>query len=456
MSNDYFRDQQLDFLQAAYARASRIVGAIEGWSRYESAGAPPAALAFTRLARAMANGVMVRAANEFSIVKDGRPSEADPELVSSLSDQLQTVNRIRTYVEQSTHRSLHPVLSPTVRSVLDELGIPGQVLVVGARSMSYELEFYDREYFAPEVGDDELRAITWPLLIFLVPRPPLDWGLHHVMIFHEVGHAAFRMLGGNRAIQAQAPPDIANAASEDLADKWLAAHRERTFVGIANRWLEELYSDVFGLLAVGPAFLYAFCRVLGALGELNVASNSHPPTAVRIDLMRSIAERRGYLENLPAGANAPIRGWLNASEHVVKKGDFINLDTEDSDLENFRPYLLDVIAKHYDSLEKEAAKVLGSRTCDRATLAEDLDRADWLARLDIPPVEGEAIPSLDGQGTPLPAARIFARTWGAFHGHQSRTLEKIEHSALMEQYADGLIGALDGAEALRAWIKPSR
>jgi hypothetical protein len=82
--------------------------------------------------------------------------------------------------------------------------------------------------------------------------------------------------------------------------------------------------------------------------------------------------------------------------------------------------------------------------------ARDAKRAVVLREWQIPPIEESDLPTLAGCATPLSPARIFNITWHAF---LEESHSQHPAPAIPEHYGNMLLGALDGAEALRIWSR---
>jgi hypothetical protein len=460
-SSDAFQAQHLDQLQDGYARVQRMQAEAGKWLGEGAGGTSPAAKSLAYLASGIAHRALSTLRKEYEAVQGG--AQFDPP--SSLNQQLRSIARLLRFVEQSTDRSLHPVLSPTVQSALDELGVQGEVLVTATPALTYELEFLEPTEFAPLVEKATLDRIRWPFLVFLIPRPPRDWPLHHVLVLHEVGHAVFRAKKLLPYLKLKAPSWIKNS-KQDQVDKFFAHQQEQIFLGLAGRWAEELFGDAFGLLSGGPAFLQAFCHVVAAIGGHTQATHSHPPTALRIALMAKAARPREYLVNLPPSAMQALCGWINEAEHIDSKKEYRPVDDFRDDLQALSeldigeldiPRLVtdmgEEMIRVYPTILKLVERELHGRLHTRSVQDEDQKCARQLAELNIPTIETASVPSLSGPGVPLSAARIFSRHWLAYYldSRHAKATTEIDKKELWSLYGERVLGALDGAEALRAW-----
>ena len=99
----------------------------------ESARSRGGARDLSRAARAIAENMRREAESHLKTLS--ATGVVDLASVLALNQRAQTAEDLHALVENSTHRTLHPVLSPTVRAELEALGVPGPVLVAGTRDV---------------------------------------------------------------------------------------------------------------------------------------------------------------------------------------------------------------------------------------------------------------------------------------------------------------------------------
>jgi hypothetical protein len=434
-----------DSVRAAHALASRLESEFIGWSRREGTAVPPAARELARLTLAIARAMRVELEKLAAEVASGSPPDLDA--VVGLNQRAQIAETLHTFLDNSTHKTLHPVLSPTVRTELTALGVSGQVLVCGTRDVSYELLTIARDPFAKLVPANELSKFDWPFLIFRVPNTPLDWPLHHVLLYHEIGHALQRAQPDLPA--PQPPPQLDPAQTQDLMRRVEFALLQSAYMKAMTSWLEELYADVVGLLLSGPAYFVAFSRLLGGFFPIDNVSVSHPPTALRIRLLGETLSKFGLLAALPGTTRPLVDEWLARAQTATKYAPVGDLNPK------LIPLLVQAAEAAHPGVIAAAAARVGGRAYTASLLAEDGERGRLLRELKIPPIEQDALPPLTEPGQPLPPARIFSAVWAAFLEQTSGASPPLAGVAsAAEQYARVLLGALDGAEALRAWREP--
>ncbi|MFT3693987.1 MAG: hypothetical protein QM831_12660 [Kofleriaceae bacterium] len=427
-----------DLLREVLAASDRVAACIEHWSR-ENYGAGVAAQRLATLSLEIAKEAAVRARRRLDEMDAG--ATISIEAAKALYLHVASPSDLFELLEHSSRRSLHPVLSPMVQRQLAMLHIEGDVLVTSIRDVSYELNPID------EVKHSRLVRTAYlvkrkPILVFRVPHPPLDRAMHHVLLFHEIGHAVFQSLGIDKSFPI---PQELQPASTDLTEQFEIRKRQLYYATCANRWYEELFSDVIGLELAGPAYVFAFFRVLAGTFGIAPASPTHPPTGLRILLMIRSLEERGLVEPLPNQAKALLRDWSARVEKLDTDRAYASSVKEDGEFSlRLLPILVREMMSAYSGVRQEAAAVIPEYTVVK--LAEDLARGHQLFSRQIPPIEVDTKPTLTGPGTPLDAARVFAACWCAYMLSldsetplKSETLDKV------------LLESLDGAESLRTW-----
>jgi hypothetical protein len=438
----------LDLLQAAHAFTERLSVGIRGWMAREERMAPEAALSLARVAISCANHLKTEIATEFSRVLGGRV--ADYDTIRAFNLRALVLDDLEHHIEQSAHRLLHPVLSPAVTSLLNEYRVGGQVLVTSTRKLvSYELRTWREDYFAKLADAEVLRTARLPFLIFVVPKPPLDWAVHYCLLFHEIGHAVYEVRKDvtlKEKLQVEAPIVVPSHEKDqfgylkmfELKQKWKA---------VIDRWQEEIFADVFGLLSVGPAYFHSFCRVLGADTSLESCTSAHPPTSLRMAIMGEILQTRDLLDAIPPLIAPLLTEYIATSTANTQ---FKQHEDDQSEIvTGYTRELVSAIRASVAPIIESIETILGDSVFTKAEGFEDLERGRQIAELNIPAIEEASIPTLGGAGRPLSAARIFASNWTAYYLCQS--FKDCDATRLMHQHGERLLNSLDAAEALRAW-----
>ena len=106
-------------------------------------------------------------------------------------------------------------------------------------------------------------------------RPVLSHELAHIAL-NENADSSVSTLGivSEEEIQSIAPPS-------EIADPSIPA--SQIFSSVVTSWLEELICDAYALRRYGPSAVAALGEVLAAFG-VGEASDTHPPTALRLEL----------------------------------------------------------------------------------------------------------------------------------------------------------------------------
>lgn len=418
----------LDALQEAHAFATRVATSAEEWRTRQVHTAPRQAIELARLCQVGTEQVRREIRSEFERVAQG--GDADLEDVKARVELVASLQETIEVVKQSAHSSLHPGLSPTVEQLLNDFGVEGQVLVTARPyAMSYELEPLGEHVLGRFVSPDELSDVRLPFLIVGVPRAPLDWPINLCLLFHEIGHAVFKDRSiGAELILPQSPQEAEGA------------------VEVMRQWLEEIFSDAFGLLAVGPAYFHAFCRVLCIDSIPTDCTKSHPPLLVRMRVMSRLYLAHKMAAGVPSEAEATVSGWLDLAESEgPPTWSDASLAFDDATVE----FMANTVEGLTVDVAAKAIEVLGARIFSEATGSDDLRRAREIVGMRIAAIEYDDIPSLIEVGAPLPVARVFAINWAAHC--IARQLGEVDDSKLMIEHGERLLHSLDAVAAISEW-----
>lgn len=425
-----------DSLRSLHYLSEGLRESLEDWLSRQGTRAPQAARALAKIAIGIASRMKSDVEIHYADLSSGHDVSA--ETIVGLAARVDVIEDLHAVLERSTYASLHPVLSPTIRHELHELKIGCSVLATGTNDPSYELWTYDRDSFADIVDDESLDDVDWPLRVFRVPHPPLDWPLHHVLIYHELGHAAYTPL------HIPTPIELILSEDADLVDRMRAAQTESIYRECMTNWMEEVFADTLGVLLAGPAYALAFCRFLGSFFPLDVASSTHPPLRIRISLIKHVLDTHGYTDHMPSAGRDLLNSWAAESGEIAPFR-----QNEDVPNDDVLRLLIRDIRKAHVKICAAAANVAGSRVYAPSSVQEDAERGRWIYGLGIPSIE--VSPDAGGEPLALSPARIFSAAWMAYLHAIANEPETEFPSARGRMVADVLLGSLEGADAIRAW-----
>lgn len=251
-----------------------------------------------------------------------------------------------------------PLVAAYVR-LLSRLAPDVSAVFAPFRQLNYELLAFLSEHFVDYAID--LGRLKFPALFVRIPTGFLDSPRNHILVAHELGHAIaavqqekveatmreaarLRREGGEPpdpvkplydqpAFPRDRIEDVVNTAwsesglrlpvegSPRFSDYQLdVAKVEKSALTMAALWLEELFADSIATLLFGPAFVFSFFEVLVPLDPLWHASESHPPTAVRILNMRETLDLpplSGIVDRLPPGMTGKLGEMLEAAKQAL-------------------------------------------------------------------------------------------------------------------------------------------
>jgi hypothetical protein len=246
---------------------------------------------------------------------------------------------------------------------------------------------------------------------------------------------------------------LAELSEADTEEKRIRAEfREAVFQQTVRRWTEEAFADLLGVLLVGPAFFFGFCRLLG-IHRIDTAGESHPPTSLRILLMSKVLKDLELTGALPEDTAKAVVGWSEyATEALVST---VASPQSSAVFRGLSAFVGRELIANYNALVGFAAGLIAGRTLAKTALPEDMARGVQLLQLSIPPIEKCSVPSLSGAPEPLEPARIFSSCWGAYFAGTAEGMSEVEERKLFENCSEALLHSLDAAECIRSWGKAS-
>ncbi|WNG60509.1 hypothetical protein F0U59_41755 [Archangium gephyra] len=196
------------------------------------------------------------------------------------------------------------------------LGLPFQVMsaplpfidLEHSPALTRTVELVPRELkrdAGKELLHSHLRKLPVPLIHLPVMCIHSPWWL--VFIGHEVGHQVQFLLGLDDSF----PECLCQTvrAREEKHDSPDALDDSLRWKG----WAREIFADVFSLVSMGTAALWAIAEFVQRSPESMRRSydGKYPPVAIRLELMAQVAEALGFGEK----ARLPLRG-MDAGELV--------------------------------------------------------------------------------------------------------------------------------------------
>jgi hypothetical protein len=142
------------------------------------------------------------------------------------------------------------------------------------------------------VDDKDFEAVLahLPFAVIGVPWHEIEYWPEIVVIGHEVGHAVERDLNLSAPLD-KAIDDVLAGSGGARAKYWKA-------------WRSELFADVYGCMATGPAFLSALVDFLAnsrqALEAASASAQSdYPPTLLRVIFNQAVLSASGLDSKIP-------------------------------------------------------------------------------------------------------------------------------------------------------------
>lgn len=223
------------------------------------------------------------------------------------------------------------------------------------------------------------------------------------------------------------PSDVAQSDYDSQKD-WLTTQ----LASVRNRWLSEIFADLFAIRLLGPAPLYAFASLPLTDDELGQSAATHPSPRLRIAEMVAQIDRLGYREFFAethlmsedeetASVERQVKGrWAEWFKRVTRMGTLKRTEAESRALSS-EDFAADEWKLQSRYLEMNLAKALpvvvdtvnaqiqAECFCSPATMVPVFRQVELLHN-DLPPdIEGSDPRCL---GTALTAGWLFWSTFG--------------------------------------------
>jgi hypothetical protein len=364
-----------------------------------------------------------------------------------------------------------PIIPPSER-LLREVQPKSCVIFKSSLEYNYEIESITADGFDELLPKTVLEEFPWPILVVKIPSMPIADTLTHALLAHEIGHVSYGADPPSLDL-----PEIGEESLRQIAESYLAGigltedtlvrtgqltlenllrdeihTRIRAEIGerisaVVDSWIEELYSDTYGIHLFGPAFFYSYTSFLGSFSEVDYATDDHPPDRLRIQNLITV---------LNAG-NA-FSGALSERGREIKAiwKTLIEAETEDASSDDIdsavRLTAREIVIGVLDQI-RAAADSAVLKKYDATAYQDDLK--EFVARLEtikVPPIERDELKPDMEQGIPL--ASILNVGWEALLGIYAQTGANMQPESRTEdrrKLNERILRAIELAEIRRAW-----
>jgi len=195
------------------------------------------------------------------------------------------------------------------------------------------------------------------ILTIVFPRTLKHFVLLHPILGHEIGHAIFKMTNHQSVLASILNNELftpsVNFSTQDTISAWVfsntapeAVQKQVAYLnatGIVENefftkyaslpaWLEEILCDLLGLLIFGPSYIGAQCNLLLSMEPTGLyLSKTHPPPALRINLVLTAAKVLGYDSITFDRDVAPhAKAFWDSVNSLTQPSDWFNVFTEES------------------------------------------------------------------------------------------------------------------------------
>jgi len=202
--------------------------------------------------------------------------------IRRLSDIFRSVDRLHLYLQFIYGTWVRPETFIFIKNVLEFLPKerrPEKVNVILSNLYTFletDLSSYIEEILMPSDIKMDLYNASPSIFLPKIERDnPLNWSI----LVHECGHIDSTDLSSLPELERIFPEEPDTAAGE-----------------ILRNWAEEIYCDLFAAKILGPAYLSSFVTyslVVAAAGGSELATETHPPDIVRINIIQEVLRKNG-------------------------------------------------------------------------------------------------------------------------------------------------------------------
>lgn len=288
----------------------------------------------------------------------GNPQELADQIIFNAKVALQILSAVHQQYLPLLHAGSQRneyLIHPTIERAIEQFTDSFELTLVP--DFEYNYGFVGKEHFGSREierlekhSDQATRAALtalhdksslkrWITFVYF-PVADRDSALNLCVLAHELGHLVDRT---KEIYEKLLPIELDQASFDELVDarcktppfgmKPKPGDKQLTFETIftkpgvqarcylscnemLEKWIREIIADVLAVHAIGPAAYFAFHDFLACVGAENVASNSHPGPAFRLQLMLDeLKQTMGYM-----GSASVINSVLVETMQRVKAG----------------------------------------------------------------------------------------------------------------------------------------
>jgi hypothetical protein len=218
---------------------------------------------------------------------------------------LEEIQLLAEFLESSDVLAIPAEFASYLESTSQDL-IPNSLLCLRAdNDFNYSFEPLANSLNGAIAGTGLGPRLPEPLALFRFPSVAKDDALLHAILAHEVGHYFDEhanvygqvLANAGLALFQQTRSEVAAGLGLDLAlttDSFVADRAMSVF----DSWLREIICDIVGVRLLGPAFAFAALEITGIKEEQSLGSPTHPPAAMRLNVVQQELESVGWLDTL--------------------------------------------------------------------------------------------------------------------------------------------------------------
>ncbi len=234
-------------------------------------------------------------------------------------------------IERSSAADIRVELYDSLRRQIRGYFPGGELVLVSKLHLNYSIVdlAVSLEKLLNAVGLKLPARFPRPLFLATIPAVEVDQALLHGILAHEIGHALYndRQLPAcifpvdiDQAalrevvehVRAPARPSVDDGSTQEAAPLDQMTLRSVITSGVNStitNWITELACDVYGVLTLGPAFIFASLRFSTAFQRLDATSATHPPDRLRLRLQFKTLDSLYSASDFSATTRAYLDDW---------------------------------------------------------------------------------------------------------------------------------------------------
>ncbi len=197
----------------------------------------------------------------------------------------------------STATSVPVEMDALLKSQVEAIQSPAPAVVMFASAAyNYSIQYYPDPLveLGPLIAPGQALPSTSNQRFLFLSLPELERDsalLHTILVGHEIGHYRDWSAGVTDGLPLTLPAAWMDATGT-VKPEYVKV--QALYLQLAVNWAQEIVSDVFAAVTLGPASLLALMELLSSASSLTADSMTHPAGDRRLFLILKVLELRGF------------------------------------------------------------------------------------------------------------------------------------------------------------------